>query len=210
MQENVRLIDANALKEFIDNGRVCDICPNKKLNCAINCDFPDTLTPLWEKVIDSIPTIDNLSEYSDKLWHKAYERGKSEVKDLIIHEIARQYTLHNELIPIWLSIGGINPLPCGNDASWCESCVSNGKCDTTKEAITNEDINNAIKTGFSDGYEMAKAKYSPKTGHWEFDSKFTEFGNPYGTYKCSECGRHSSSEYPFCFWCGADMGVKEE
>lgn len=29
-------------------------------------------------VIDNAPTIDDLSEYSDKLWQKAYERGKSE------------------------------------------------------------------------------------------------------------------------------------
>lgn len=42
-------------------------------------------------------------------------------------------------------------------------------------------------------------------GEWIFDSKFTEFGNPYGTYKCDKCGGHSSNKYPFCFWCGADM-----
>lgn len=42
-------------------------------------------------------------------------------------------------------------------------------------------------------------------GEWKFDSKYTEFGNPYGTYKCSCCGGHSSDKYPYCFWCGADM-----
>ena len=42
-------------------------------------------------------------------------------------------------------------------------------------------------------------------GKWEFDSEYTEFGNPYGTYKCDKCGGHSSNKYPFCFWCGADM-----
>ena len=78
MDNEIRLINANALKEFINNGSVCDICPNKKLNCAIHCDFPDYLTPIWEKVIDSIPTIDDLSKYSDKLWKLAYERGKAE------------------------------------------------------------------------------------------------------------------------------------
>lgn len=45
-------------------------------------------------------------------------------------------------------------------------------------------------------------------GKWLFDSKFIEFGNPYGTYKCNKCGGHSTNKYPFCFWCGADM--KEE
>lgn len=29
-------------------------------------------------LIDNAPTIDDLSEYSDKLWQKAYERGKAE------------------------------------------------------------------------------------------------------------------------------------
>lgn len=42
-------------------------------------------------------------------------------------------------------------------------------------------------------------------GEWKFDSEHTEFGNPYGTYKCSCCGGHSSDKYPYCFWCGAKM-----
>ena len=54
----MRTIDADALKEFIDNGRVCDICDNKKPLCLHTCDFPDYLTPLWEKVIDNAPTIE--------------------------------------------------------------------------------------------------------------------------------------------------------
>jgi hypothetical protein len=76
----MRPIDADALKEFIDNCQVCDICPYKKIGCADSCDFPDRLTPLWEKVIDNAPTIDDLSEYSDKLWKLAYERGKAEAR----------------------------------------------------------------------------------------------------------------------------------
>ena len=47
-------------------------------------------------------------------------------------------------------------------------------------------------------------------GEWIFDSEFTEFGNPYGTYRCSVCGGHSSDEYSFCKDCGADMRGKEE
>lgn len=42
-------------------------------------------------------------------------------------------------------------------------------------------------------------------GAWVFDSEFTEFGNPYGTYRCSICGCHSSNKYSFCKDCGADM-----
>lgn len=47
-------------------------------------------------------------------------------------------------------------------------------------------------------------------GKWEFDSKHTKFGNPYGTYKCSCCGGHSSDKYPYCFWCGAQMNGGED
>lgn len=46
---------------------------------------------------------------------------------------------------------------------------------------------------------------TPK-GEWIFDSDFTVFGNPYGTFKCSCCGGHSSNRYSFCKDCGASMG----
>lgn len=79
---NNDLISRSALKEFINNGRVCDICPDKKINCAIHCDFPDTLTPLWEKVIDNAPTIDTYTEddvqYAIKEGHQVgYEMAKA-------------------------------------------------------------------------------------------------------------------------------------
>jgi len=174
MQENVRLIDANALKEFIANCRVCDICPNKKLYCALNCDFPDTLTPLWEKVIDSIPTID----FSQK-----------------------------------------NTSYCGNDASWCESCVSKGKCDTTKEDSTNEDIKFtgedikfAIDESFKLGYEMAKAKFERPQGHWINQGQGAKY-----PCECSECHTEpfcNDEGYvlsDFCPNCGVDMrGAENE
>ena len=40
--------------------------------------------------------------------------------------------------------------------------------DSTKtvEEITNEDVQNAIKLGFHDGYEMAKAKYARTQDEW--------------------------------------------
>jgi hypothetical protein len=43
-------------------------------------------------LIDNAPTIDNLSEYSDKLWQKAYERGKAEERpqgDFTIDELKK-------------------------------------------------------------------------------------------------------------------------
>lgn len=45
-------------------------------------------------------------------------------------------------------------------------------------------------------------------GEWIFDREFTEFGNPYGTYRCSVCGGHSSNKYSFCKDCGASMKPK--
>jgi hypothetical protein len=49
-----------------------------------------------------------------------------------------------------------------------------------------------------------------KQGEWVFDSNFTEFGNPYGTYRCSCCDGHSSDKYSFCKDCGADMRGERE
>lgn len=59
----MRLIDADALKEDINNA------------------FLRCLDMQYVKdIIDNAPTIDDLSEYSDKLWKKAYERGKAEAR----------------------------------------------------------------------------------------------------------------------------------
>lgn len=61
----MRLIDADYLK-------------NLPFERVIHTDFGDTAIPIEE--IDNAPTIDDLSEYSDKLWQKAYERGKAEAR----------------------------------------------------------------------------------------------------------------------------------
>lgn len=59
--------------------------------------------------------------------------------------------------------------------------------------------------------EGARPVYPVKQeGEWIFDSEYTEFGNPYGIYRCNKCGGHSSNKYPFCFWCGAEMKRSEE
>lgn len=63
-------------------------------------------------------------------------------------------------------------------------------------------IINAIKQGTPYNAERPQGK-------WIFDKEFTEFGNPYGTYRCSVCGCHSSNKYSFCKDCGADMRGKE-
>ena len=63
---------------------------------------------------------------------------------------------------------------------------------------------------YDHGYKQAERDLKRPQGEWEFDSEYTEFGNPYGTYKCSCCGGHSSDKYPYCFWCGAEMRKEED
>jgi hypothetical protein len=40
---------------------------------------------------------------------KQYLKGFRDAKEIIIHEIARQYSEHNDIVPYWLSIGDIRP-----------------------------------------------------------------------------------------------------
>lgn len=53
-----RLIDANALKRYIDDAEFCIKCQKKKLCCDIDCPFPDGLTKEWERAINEQPTVD--------------------------------------------------------------------------------------------------------------------------------------------------------
>ena len=57
----MRLIDADALKEFIDDCGICAICPQKAPRCSYDCDFPDVVTEKWNVAIDAQPTIDAVS-----------------------------------------------------------------------------------------------------------------------------------------------------
>lgn len=97
----MRLINADALKEFVDNGRVCDICPDKKQGCADSCNFPDTLTPLWEKVIDNAPTVnpslnlDNITEEDIEKFKTIWQRMTSKGL-LVINEERPQGELNKK------------------------------------------------------------------------------------------------------------------
>ena len=81
---------------------------------------------------------------------------------------------------------------------------------TVEPEITDEDIQNAIKQGYNDGYAMAKAKFERPQGEWEHISDDTNKQRV--IYKCSVCGRiidvyyreDLAFSYPFCH-CGADM-----
>lgn len=59
---SMRIIDADALKKYVGtyDGTTAQVE-------AVEVQY-----------IDNAPTIDDLSEYSDKLWKQAYERGKAE------------------------------------------------------------------------------------------------------------------------------------
>ena len=53
-----RYIDTDALKEFIDDCGICDICPQKAPRCSYDCDFPECVTEKWNVAIDAQPHID--------------------------------------------------------------------------------------------------------------------------------------------------------
>lgn len=75
----------------------------------------------------------------------------------------------------------------------------------TVSEITNEDVQNAIKLGFHDGYEMAKAKNERPQGEWisrETDGTLYPF---WERYECSVCKACGSCNDNFCPNCGADM-----
>ena len=65
----MRLIDADALKADLRQYFTDGVLDGISARLAFNQILHD---------IDNAPTIDDLSEYSDKLWQKAYERGKAE------------------------------------------------------------------------------------------------------------------------------------
>ena len=43
-----------------------------------------------------------------------------------------------------------------------------------------------------------------KRGEWTWNSE-PIFGNPYGSYECSECGDRADFKYNYCCSCGAEM-----
>lgn len=66
----MRLIDADALKKYIDDCAFCKSCPNKnKWNsyCTLDCKFPDYCDDEWQRAIDEQPTIE---ERKKRRWIK--------------------------------------------------------------------------------------------------------------------------------------------
>ncbi len=74
----------------------------------------------------------------------------------------------------------------------------------TVDTYTEDDVQYAIREGHQVGYEMAKAKYSPKTGHW---IKTIGENGVTSAARCSECGFGDNRYmlFNFCPNCGARM-----
>lgn len=49
-----------------------------------------------------------------------------------------------------------------------------------------------------------QVEHGVKRGRWIWDSS-PEFGNPYGSYVCSECDERQAYRENYCPNCGADM-----
>ena len=118
----MRLIDADFLKEKLD-----------ELEPYIDCDENSTTWILSDEVynaVDSAPELGyedgilsvetatrraiELEEAYNNGWSDGFSECENERpqgewvrKEDVIHSIAEQYSAHNELVPIWLSIGDI-------------------------------------------------------------------------------------------------------
>ena len=79
------------------------------------------------------------------------------------------------------------------------------RCETQRpqDEITNEDIQQAIKEGFANGYEMAKSKYKRPQGEWIIDQEGDKHSCTLVT--CPFCGERHCCKMNFCGNCGADM-----
>lgn len=78
----MRLIDADALSAFVGDLRSTLHKEQSTFKAMTEIEFNtrDYMLLNFQQTIDNAPTIDDLSEYSDKLWKKAYERGKAEAR----------------------------------------------------------------------------------------------------------------------------------
>lgn len=90
----MRLIDADVLKEFIDDCRICDICLQEAPRCSYDCDFPDFLTGKWEMAIDAQPTIDAVEVVRCKecKWSYRYETSSGEYRCYCIEHRSSGHT----------------------------------------------------------------------------------------------------------------------
>ena len=79
-----RLIDANKLKMYIDTCQFCEKCPDIAFMCQRSCEFPNILTPQWERAIDEQPTVDAVPQ-----WIPCSERLPSNEEDVLCDDEGR-------------------------------------------------------------------------------------------------------------------------
>ena len=61
-----------------------------------------------EDVIDNAPSVEEITnEDIQQAIKEGFANGYEMAKEKIIHSIKEQYSAHNKLVPIWLSIGDI-------------------------------------------------------------------------------------------------------
>ena len=96
--KEVRLIDANALKVEHIYALVNDKSIEKGISFA-------PITCVLKEEIDNAPTVDTTCPHCDSGYAQGFSDGYLRAKEDVIHSIAKQYSEHNELVPIWLSIG---------------------------------------------------------------------------------------------------------
>lgn len=54
----MRLIDVDALKEYINDCDYCSNCLDKEFRCELNCELPSCVTLRWKRVFDEQPTVE--------------------------------------------------------------------------------------------------------------------------------------------------------
>lgn len=57
-ENEMRLIDVDALKKYINDCEFCRHCPDKEFRCFLDCELPNCVTLRWRRVFDEQPTIE--------------------------------------------------------------------------------------------------------------------------------------------------------
>lgn len=82
-----RLINADVLKQYIDDCKVCDNCTEKKFMCSVGCTFPDNYSPIWERVLNEQPTVEAIpieymqSQVDCGKWQEIIQRWREHETD---------------------------------------------------------------------------------------------------------------------------------
>jgi len=68
----MRLIDVDALKEYINDCEFCRHCPDKEFRCFLDCELPNCVTLRWRRVFDEQPTIERHGKWGKDYSSEAY------------------------------------------------------------------------------------------------------------------------------------------